>query len=251
MPFTLNDWTFPEKSTFCCSTSRIQFARRKHNPVQGHNINQKLYKVKTRQMRDPILPSGGVGYTVSAHDVGQQLRENIRSYSRCCVLYIILGNSWRLRAKNRLHTSEKIFPSALWCLHMAHQTKIHPMECGSLYVTDNFYTCHVLTKTLLILTDGEAYMLCTVIINTVDGINRVSVKKVISMLENLERGSWVLVEVLDKVTRTSPVNIRAERCGYIAFKDRKWSFFIQMTWHIRLELMLKVRVNTQWNVSMG
>ena len=116
---------------------------------------------------------------------------------------------------------KKDSPSALWCLQMAHQTKSHPMECGRLFVTDNFYTRHALGKQLLRLTDGEARLLGTVRMNVVDAVNRPAIKKGIECLQRSERGSWLLVHTLDKPTGRGEEVTRAEKTGYILFKDKK------------------------------
>lgn len=70
---------------------------------------------------------------------------------------------------------------------MSHLTKCDPVENGRLYITDIFYTRHFLTKQLLIITDGEANTLGTILINTVDVINRPKIKMVGNIPTRLER----------------------------------------------------------------
>lgn len=60
---------------------------------------------------------------------------------------------------------------------MAHQTKVYPMSCGRLYVTEKFCTIHNFAKELLVMSDGEAKILGTIRMNVVNSINRTSLKK--------------------------------------------------------------------------
>lgn len=51
---------------------------------------------------------------------------------------------------------KKYIPSTLWFLQMGHQTKVHPMQCGRLLVTDTLNKIHTLAKQLLVKADGES-----------------------------------------------------------------------------------------------
>lgn len=55
----------------------------------------------------------------------------------------------------------KYSPAALWCLQMAHQTKLHPITERRNHLIDKAYTRNVIVKKLLILTDNESRMLGT------------------------------------------------------------------------------------------
>ena len=113
-------------------------------------------------------------------------------------------------------------PSTLWCLMMASQTKKLRDPSGKrLIVTDNFYTRHVLAKQKEILSDGEIKMIGTIKFNNIDGLNRKLVKLAIDKVQDSERGTWVLVQALDKVIKKKKeVTVASKNAGYIIFKDR-------------------------------
>lgn len=136
-----------------------------------------------------------------------------------CTFFRDLGGVYDRKLDVKLTKKESA--SALWCLQMAHQTKIFPTTDGRLYVTDNFYTRHVFAKQLLLFTDGEAEMLVPIRMKTVDGVNIVGIKYGIKILGHSERGSWLLVHVLDKCVGSGTESQRADNFAYILFKDRK------------------------------
>lgn len=111
-------------------------------------------------------------------------------------------------------------PYALWCLQMAHQTKIYPLQTGSLFATNKFYTRHVIDKQSKLLSGDESKILRTIRMNKVDAVNCPVLKDGIKKLENADRRKWLLVYVLDKESHQSTESPVAENCVYIIFKDR-------------------------------
>lgn len=71
------------------------------------------------------------------------------------------------------------------------------MQCGRLFVTENFYIKQTLRKKFLAMKDGEI-MLFPVRLNAVEDINRPSLKMGIYILQHSERGAWILVQTLQK-----------------------------------------------------
>jgi hypothetical protein len=152
---------------------------------------------------------------------------------------------------NRIFSAENDFnipvhsPTSLWVLQMAHQTQSMGDPNGRrIFFTDNFYTSHRLSKALKTFTDGEARLIGTIRMKTVDCTNRFHLFKAIDMIDRLPRGSWALVRAYDqsedlsrlqrehqqlnrdrsKGERTEfvpPFDRIADSAGYIVFKDAK------------------------------
>lgn len=64
-------------------------------------------------------------------------------------------------------------------------------------------------------------MLGTVLLNNVDAINRPVLKNAVQLMGRAERGSWVVVHVLEKHNNPDFEPSRADNCGYVVFIDRK------------------------------
>jgi hypothetical protein len=135
--------------------------------------------------------------------------------------------------------------SAIWVLQMVHQTLQFPTPSSKRYFFSNkFYTRHTLAQALKKITDGEARLMGSVRFTNVDATNRFHLKNAIEALKNSPRGSWSLVRAYDKgpnydqlqrshaaaqrplqkEQRTPfvpPMELIAEKCGYIVFKDSK------------------------------
>lgn len=69
------------------------------------------------------------------------------------------------------------------------------------------------------MTDGEVRILGNVHMNTIDGINRPSLKMVSEIMLKFNRGSWILVHVLEKPETEGEEPKRSNYCGYVEFKD--------------------------------
>ena len=79
---------------------------------------------------------------------------------------------------------------------MAHQTKLHPDPSGRrLFVTNNYYTRHTLTKILKKETDEEARLLGTMNITNMKNHDKETLKKATEILEDKPSGSWVVCQV--------------------------------------------------------
>ena len=110
--------------------------------------------------------------------------------------------------------------SALWCLQMAHQTKLFktPNQKRTL-VMDNFYTRHVLGRQLKILSDEDIRIIRTTRFNKVDAVNRPHLKEALSLMSSKARGSWLLVQSFDKPVQTRQQHLVAVNSGFIVFND--------------------------------
>lgn len=122
-------------------------------------------------------------------------------------------------------------------MELLHQTLLYLQSAErTLVVMENYYTHHLLAKQLKILTDDEINVLLTDRINNLDAIHRTNVKKALTELQNVERGSWCLCHVYDKNGENKTITTN---CGYIAFKDRKvvlfYTNYLTDTLHISLE----------------
>jgi hypothetical protein len=128
---------------------------------------------------------------------------------------------------------------------MAHQVRNVVDPSGHrVFFTDNFYTSHRVAKALKTFTDGEARLIGTVRLNTVDCTNRYHLVKAIEMIETKDRGSWALVQAYDESSELAklqreyqasnrfktkadktpfvpPFDRVAEHAGYVVFKDAK------------------------------
>ena len=95
----------------------------------------------------------------------------------------------------------------LWMLMMAHQTKLYPDPTGRrLFVTNNYYTRHILAKNLKKKTDGEARMTGTMKWTNMRAHDRDTLAKATAVLDKKLRGAWVLCQVREskeKPTRAS------------------------------------------------
>ena len=140
-------------------------------------------------------------------------------------------------------------PTSLWVLQMAHQTlSIEDPNGRRVFFTDNFYTSHRVGTALKKFTDGEARLIGTIRMNTVDCTNRYHLFKTIDMVDKMPRGSWALVRAYDesqdlarlqrehqalnrnvsKAEKTEfvpPFDRIADSAGYIVFKDAKVVIF--------------------------
>lgn len=91
---------------------------------------------------------------------------------------------------------------------------------GRLLVTDKFQTRHKLAMQLLNLTDGEERMVGSFRMNIFGAVNRAAVKKGICVLKWSERGAWIFVHTLDERIGNEVEPKRAEKTGFILFKDK-------------------------------
>ncbi len=158
-------------------------------------------------------------YLHSLWDNGSGNKTNVPpGQSYCKVFWQLRGPYDRCIDNNLVNTKS---PSALWCLQMAHQTKLFKdaNERRTL-VMDNFYTRHVLARQLKILSDEDIRIIGTVRFNNVDAVNRPHLKEALSQISTKPRGSWLLVQSFDKPTKEGEEPCVAKKAGYIVFKDR-------------------------------
>ena len=137
--------------------------------------------------------------------------------------------------------------AALWSMQIYHATMKDPQKRRVVFI-DSFYTRHQLGEVVKKLTDNKTKIYGTQKFNLIDATNRTYVKKAMSMVEKLERGSWALVRAYDKVDDldklrrehnklqknlpsnerkpfTPPTSQVADKAGYIIFKDKKIVIF--------------------------
>ncbi|KAG6945714.1 hypothetical protein JG688_00016426 [Phytophthora aleatoria] len=111
-----------------------------------------------------------------------------------------------------------------------HLTKTHEAVTGHrLLVCDKFYTRLNLAKTLLVFTDGEMKMLCTVRISLQGTWNTMELEAAKARFENAERGLWKLQEKHTRAQKKLPRHQQTEymapmsiapNAGYIVFRDK-------------------------------
>lgn len=110
--------------------------------------------------------------------------------------------------------------SVLWCAQAAHQTKVHlTPQHGRLLVMDNFYTRHTLAPQMNGLSDGEMFVLGTVL-NLIDAINRPVVNNAVESLNAAERESWMLYQSFNFPAERNGAPTVATKSGLIVLKDR-------------------------------
>jgi hypothetical protein len=119
----------------------------------------------------------------------------------------------------------------LWALMQAHmcvQDDVAPTtENTRLVVTDNYYTSPVLAKAAQALSQGNVLSLGTVKLTNQSKENQDQIKKGTRLLETAPKGTWVLLQVFEKVpghgtgANRIPASIQVqEKAGFICFKDR-------------------------------
>ena len=138
-------------------------------------------------------------------------------------------------------------PSALWTLQVAqlHQTQKSPSGKRVVFM-DNFYTRHPLAQTIEKLTSDEIKVIGTIKLSNVDGVNMQRLQNAKKTIEDMPRGSWVLLQCLTvqknkptkatKYKKNKTTSTRKEKdkreslvvapnAGYIVYKDSKIVIF--------------------------
>lgn len=111
--------------------------------------------------------------------------------------------------------------SALWCMHMVHQTKLSKQSNEKrILFMDNFYTRHILANQLELLSEGDIRVIGTVLFNNVDSVNRPRLKEAYSTIASKPRGYWLLVQTYNQPFLPGQRRRIAQNTGYIVFKDR-------------------------------
>lgn len=96
-------------------------------------------------------------------------------------------NSRGISQKMILMLLKNNFSYELWFLQMSHQTKAHPMQLGTLYGVDKFFTCNIISSKILFwMMDIDLKMPGITRIKTVDGLNRLSRKRGIKIMQHVE-----------------------------------------------------------------
>jgi Transposase IS4 len=120
-------------------------------------------------------------YVHSLWDNGSGNKTNVPPVQSYCKVFRDLRGSY-----DRFIDSNLINPksaSALWCLQMAHQTKLFKNSNKKrILVMDNFYTMHVLACQLRLLSEEGIGIIGTVHLNNVNAVNRPLLKEAISMI---------------------------------------------------------------------
>ena len=119
-------------------------------------------------------------------------------------------------------------PSALWTLQVAHLHQKQKSPSGKRVVfMDNFYTRHPLAQTIEKLTSDEIKVIGTMKLSNVDKINKQQLQNAKKTLEDMPRGSWILLQCLtvpkkNRLNQLNPRRVKKHRQIRKRIKENLW-----------------------------